>query len=563
MALLLLLLILNVAPSFFYKSEVNNNPLPDRYVKGTYHMHSIFSDGKGTVEDIADAAIKQELDFVILTDHGRPNVKAVNATAWKGKVLLMGASEMSLNCGHLAAVGFKNPDYIFPPEPQEAIDEIAEGGGVTFISHPFDKKVTWTDWDIEGYTGLEVFSSYSEARKAGLLKVLIFPIKYLINSKYALLNTMAYPRLNTETWDRFNYDHRGRHHYFGIYALDAHAKLPLTRKISLGFPTYHSMFEILTVYVNTGVTLNREQDAHAAMWTIVQSIRKGNFFNVIEAIAPANGFQALFKERTSGDIIEMGGTASYPSGTLILDLPFNFETTIKVFRNGSIFEKIDNNSRRRLEIDIDQPGVYRVEVFVPDNTFSKLPWIMANPFFIGKAYSKSSTNVREFHAPVKANALKSPMPTIHDFIVEKNSQSYGNISFPVQDEEGAIARFDFKLIQENPDDKNFWSVMALRKSLNFSGFNGFVLESKSDKRRRFWMELRTTNEDGEIWYRHSFLLEPRWKRFIIPFEKMYPFVGEKKKPDLSKVASIFISINNAIAYEGAEGSLEIKNVGLY
>lgn len=561
--LLLALLVLNVAPSFFYKPEVNANPLPDRYIKGTYHMHSVFSDGKGTVDDIAAAANAQGLDFVILTDHGRPNVKAVNATAWKGGLLLMGASELSLNCGHLAAVGFKNPDYIFPPEPMEAIGEINDDGGVTFISHPFDKKVTWTDWDIEGFTGLEVFSSYSEARKAGLLKVLIFPLKYLINSKYALLNTMAYPIENSQTWDRLNIDHKGRHHYYGIYALDAHAKLPLTKKVSLGFPTYASMFEIMTVYVNTGSSFSREMDAGEAMGVVVQSLREGNFFNVLEAIAPANGFGAVFKETASGKTVEMGGSAFSSKGTLVLELPFKFKTSVMVFRDGSLFKKIDDNNFNRLEIDINEPGVYRVEVFVPGNTFSKLPWIMANPFFIGEAYAKCTGTGPTNTAPFKTNPLKSPLPGIQAFTVEKNSRSIGELSFPEKDEAGAVARFDFKLVKENPEDKNFWSVMALRQSLNLYGFKGFILEAKSDKRRRFWMELRTTEGDNETWYRHSFLVDPEWKRFTIPFNKMYPFAGEKKVPDLSKVASIFISINNAIAYAGDEGNVSIKTFGLY
>ena len=39
-------------------------------VKGAYHVHSERSDGTGTSDDIAAAAARAGLQFVILTDHG-------------------------------------------------------------------------------------------------------------------------------------------------------------------------------------------------------------------------------------------------------------------------------------------------------------------------------------------------------------------------------------------------------------------------------------------------------------------------------------------------------------
>jgi hypothetical protein len=34
-------------------------------------------------------------------------------------------------------------------------------------------------------------------------------------------------------------------------------------------------------------------------------------------------------------------------------------------------------------------------------------------------------------------------------------------------------------------------------------------------------------------------------------------------PDLTKISSIFFTINNGIALPGTEGALELKNIGLY
>src|SRR5438045_101386 len=43
---------------------------PPEIVYGGYHVHSVISDGTGTVDEIAAAAARAGLQFIILTDHG-------------------------------------------------------------------------------------------------------------------------------------------------------------------------------------------------------------------------------------------------------------------------------------------------------------------------------------------------------------------------------------------------------------------------------------------------------------------------------------------------------------
>jgi hypothetical protein len=574
---LVMLFILNLVPVFFYRPEVNTNPLPSFYKKGVYHLHSIFSDGNGNIDEITAAAAGLNLDFVILTDHGRPNLKSSASTSWNNNVLLIGGSELSLYSGHLAAMGYQVPDYIFPPEPQEAIDEIVKDNenGVCFISHPFDDKIPWSDWEVSGFTGLEVLSSYSEARRAGFLKLLVFPLKYLINSKYALLNTMSYPRDNINQWDTLN--QAGQ--YYGIYALDAHARLPISRTIQLNFPTYKSMFEIMTIYVklpqehnqkfyggSRGVVFQKnppgrrrqETDAVQAASLILSSLKKGNFFNVIEGIAPANGFEAFFIEQKSGQRIEIGGRSNASQGTIVVLLPFTFETGVVLLKNGIAIEQKANKAREQLEFEVSGPGVYRLEVYVPWNHFHTLPWIMTNPFFLGESAPLPPAEIYE------DVVIRKPLPEMGDrFKVEKNSRSRGSIEQVVLEEGEKITHFTFKLEKESPGDRNYWSAMAMRKGQDFTGYRGLTCEVRSDKKRRFWLEFRTGQESEETWYRHSFLVDREWRRVSIPFARFYDIYGEDKVPDLARVTSVFFSINNANAYPGTEGEIFIKNFGLY
>jgi len=36
---------------------------------GAIHIHSVYSDGTGNIEDIAQAAYETGLDFIMMTDH--------------------------------------------------------------------------------------------------------------------------------------------------------------------------------------------------------------------------------------------------------------------------------------------------------------------------------------------------------------------------------------------------------------------------------------------------------------------------------------------------------------
>ncbi len=59
--ILTILVIIIIFPILSYKKEVNDSPLPSYYKKGVYHMHSVFSDGKGTIDEITTAAALQSV----------------------------------------------------------------------------------------------------------------------------------------------------------------------------------------------------------------------------------------------------------------------------------------------------------------------------------------------------------------------------------------------------------------------------------------------------------------------------------------------------------------------
>ena len=360
-----------------FQKRVNNRPLPAGWVKGVFHLHSTFSDGLGGVDEICRAAAGQGLDFVLLSDHGRPNRAASAATAWRQDVLLIGGSELSLHAGHLAAAGYRLPAYRFPPEAQEAIDEVRRDGGVTFLSHPFDGRIPWTDDQARGFTGLEIVSLYQMAKRNLAYVLTLFPLQYLLSPDYALTAAISFPRRELALWDRL--DRQGR--CYGIFALDAHAKIELGRKARLGFPSYAAMFRILRVTVHAGNEL--AADAGQAAGAVIAALRRGDFYSAIESLASANGFE-FFYRGPDGARVEMGGDAGRAGGALVLRLPFPFAVDVRVLRDGAPFRSFLDSTRSEIEVAVDAPGAYRCEVYLHSGRLHRLPWILANPVFVAR-----------------------------------------------------------------------------------------------------------------------------------------------------------------------------------
>lgn len=531
--------------SLSFQKKTNSHPLPANYKKGVFHLHSTFSDGLGNTEAIMRAAQSQTLDFVILTDHGRPNLRASAATAWFRDTLLIGASEFSLHCGHLAAAGYRIPGYIFPPEAQEAIAEVDRDGGVTFIAHPLDRRIPWSDWQARGFTGIEILSLYQMAKKNLLVGMTLFPLRYLFNADYALTSLITYPQEEMRIWDRFAREGN----YFGIYALDSHAKLQLGKKSSLHFPSYEATFRILNIYVK--VERELAGDAHAAAAAIIAAIRRGNFFNVIESLAPANGFENYYLEK-DGRRVDMGGDAKAAAGTLVFKMPFNFATDIVIKKDGELFKTIRANTQQELSIAVSRAGVYRAEVSLASGLFKKLPWIMTNPIFIARPALEKA-------APEDVAAI-FPAEGENYFQVEKNSRSSAAIRWDAPGAGTPITAFAFTLQREAPDQADFWVALAHRQKIAGNEYHGFVFETRGSGPMRCWLQFRTGSGQAESAFQHSFPVDGQWRKITIPFAKFHRLYGQASVP--AEVQAFFFLIDNGNAFPGAHGEILFRRIGL-
>jgi len=539
----LVLLVITFLPALRFRKLENNNPLPESFSKGVFHVHSTFSDGKGDLDEITTAA--GELDFVVLTDHGSPNLRSASATQWLHGVIVIGGSEFNLEGQHLAAAGFSAPTYLFTPETQESIDEMNRNHGISFISHPFFRGNPWTDWSVENHTGIELINAHTSASLFRFSRLLLIP-RYFARPDFAMLSTLEYPKATVAVWEDMNRTNR----HSGIFALDAHARLGVGFGQHVHLPTYVQMFALLNVYVKHGEVLSDVAEDAAA--SLVASMRAGSFFNCIEGIAPANGFDAVFESDT-GDRVEMGEASTTHSGKLHIRLPFEFPTHVVVMRNGETFCEFEHNEETDLIVNISEAGVYRIEVFATASTFDNLPWIMSNPFFLATERARNAPPV-----PVARELLASG-PEF--FRVEHDPGSEGSLVQKIGDETTVIGlRY---ALSEDIVTREHFVALANRKPRRFVGLEGLTLRARSDKRSRYWLMFRTNADGTETWYRHSFVADHEWSVVTVPFNKFRVHYGEDRPPDLEAVSSLFISIDNRIALPGASGTLFAKDLSLF
>ena len=103
------------------------------------HIHTIYSDGSATVEEVLRKAVSLGLDTIAITDHNEIEgaVKARElALSWNLGVEVIVGEEITTADGHVVGLFLK--DRIRPLLSAEAtVDEIHRQGGLAVAVHPF------------------------------------------------------------------------------------------------------------------------------------------------------------------------------------------------------------------------------------------------------------------------------------------------------------------------------------------------------------------------------------------------------------------------------------------
>ncbi len=342
---------------------------------GALHMHSIFSDGSGKVEEIAKFADEVGLDFIALTDHNTLRALKDGYEKWYGKTLLLVGCEINdkENKNHYLAFNI-NDTYSTRLSAKEYVKKIKDAGGIGFLAHPHEKRThmaehpayPWTEWDSKDFTGIEIWNHMSEwmenLTEENKYKSFLHPLKTID----------APPAETLKVWDELNQERK----VVGIGGVDAHAhKYNVLGFIEVEIFPYKVLFKSIRTHLLTEKKLKKDnspEGIEAAKKLIYKALGDGKCFIANDYHSDSTGFQ--FYAETGGKKYCMGESPEFSTDMKIITrLPLD-KAEIRIIRNGKVHAKADE---KELEVKVKSKGIYRVEVFLNGNA-----WIFSNPIRI-------------------------------------------------------------------------------------------------------------------------------------------------------------------------------------
>src|SRR6266542_3523985 len=93
----------------------------DGTIAGVLHIHTNRSDGLSGPDEIAAAASRAGLKFIVFTDHGDAT-RTPDPPAYRSGVLCLDGVEVSTSGGHYIALDMPASQYPLAGEPRDVVD---------------------------------------------------------------------------------------------------------------------------------------------------------------------------------------------------------------------------------------------------------------------------------------------------------------------------------------------------------------------------------------------------------------------------------------------------------
>lgn len=337
---------------------------------GAMHIHTTYSDGTGTIKEVASAAKKAGLNWIIITDHNNLTGLKNNEEGWyDGVAVIIGEEITPENSDHYLALGITeeiSPDIGY----KDYIKQVNEQGGIGFVAHP-DESLTrknkarplrWTDWNVRGFTGIEIWNHLSDlVDNYDPKKALLWFLRRNVMLSGPTSKVLSWwDSLNMETDEIIS----------AVGGTDIHAfnykYVGITLKI---FPYYDSLKTVSNV-----LYLEKElsADFNEAKLQIMNALKNGNNIVMNRTWNKANRYPEFYVENSSGRFYPGEITGFEEDTRAVVELSQN--AAIKLVHNGVVVKQVKGN---KAVFDELKPGKYRVEVF-----YKGRPWLFTNPISI-------------------------------------------------------------------------------------------------------------------------------------------------------------------------------------
>jgi hypothetical protein len=532
------------------------DPAPDNAIPGVIHVHSVRSDGRGTLDEIAEAAARAGLKFVVITDHG-DGTRAPEPPAYRHGVLCLDAVEISTSGGHYIALDMPASPYPLGGEARDVVEDVKRLGGFGIVAHPDSPKdeLRWRDWAAP-FDAVEIVNLDTAWRQRAAatswrqkLELAARLFSYPIRPAESIASLIQ----PSTIWEQVAALAR-RRHLVTLPGADAHAQVgwrtagdPVNGRVSVPLPSYVASFRTLSVHVRTERALTGNAGVDSRM--IVRAIRAGHVYSAIEGAASPSSFD--FTATNEHGTVHAGDELS-AVGPLTLHVrsnaPPGFTTTVW---NGATLVSGDHHEQDFSVQPPDGGGVYRVEIRATGQ-LPAVPWIISNPIYVRVPAADASISPAPGTASATSLALFDGR-SLGGWKVEQDATSLGAVEVvDTGTTRQPALRWRFGLASGALAGQFVALIADLPQGAASSDRVAFTV--RAERPMRISVQLRA---DRDRWQR-SVYVDTFNRERTVSFEDFLPAgPAATGKPPLADVRSLLFVVDTTNTKPGASGRIWI------
>jgi hypothetical protein len=545
----------------------------DGTIAGALHIHTNRSDGRSSPDEVAAAAARAGLRFVVFTDHG-DGTRVPDPPVYRSGVLCLDGVEISTTGGHYIAVGMPAAPYPLGGEPRDVVEDVRRLGGFGIAAHPDSPKaeLRWSDWDAP-IDGLELLNPDTGWRQQAVepgvapkLKFLTAVGAYPFVPEETIASLLGDPSAIVERWQSLT----AVRPVVALAGVEAHAKLALwdvaagDNRFTLPFPGYEANFRTLSIHVRPERPLSGNAPEDGAL--VLSAIRSGHLYVAVDAVAtpPSFEFTATSKDRT----VYQGGLLPAADAVRLhirSNAPPGFVASVW---NGSRLFAGDRTESDFSLLAPSGPAMYRVEIRAANRPGHPI-WIISNPIYVGvpaavhaegmAAHPSSPLTPAGPNAKGESRAVEETLVFPADafgWTVEHDPRSRAAVEL-----QGSDLRFSFGL---DADASARPRVALTAPPLTVPPNERVTLKLRGDRPMRLSVQLRT-GVDGppeERWQR-SIYVDTVERDVTVAFDDMRPVgITRSVRPATGNRPSLLLVVDTTNSQPGSSGELRISRVAL-
>ncbi|HZR27003.1 MAG TPA: hypothetical protein VFA59_25630 [Vicinamibacterales bacterium] len=532
-------------------------PGRDGTIAGIVHVHSNRSDGSSSPDEIAAAAARAGVKFLVFTDHGDAT-RTPDPPVYRSGVLCLDGVEISTSGGHYIALDMPAAPYPLAGEARDVVEDVKRLGGFGIVAHPDSPKpqLRWTEWTapfdaielLNPDTSWRILAQQPRWRERSQLFAAL--VDYPFRAPETMANLLQ-PSGSVYSWLAL----AERRRVVAIAGLDAHARINMrgdpgeAKGWMLPIPGYEPAFRMLSIHV----AIDRDLTGNAATdgSVVMRGIRGGHLYTVVDGLAspPAFDFTATNEFGTvhEGDQLSAGSAVAL---RIRSNAPARYTTLV---HEGT---KVIAQATDPQDMTVHggaQPAVYWVEIV--SNGPRPITWLRSNPIYVRgtAALTQAATRLppKQF-VPLFSGSIDS-WRTEHD----PTSVTAAEV---INGTTGKEMQFRFGLAGGPPAGQVAALVVDTPKGVPDA--TRLAVSMRAERPMRVSVQLRGGAGGSERWERSVFVDRFESEKTIY-FDELTP-VGNTQswKPPLDAIRSVMFVVDTTNAKPGTSAKLWIKKAEL-